>query len=87
MATPLPEVLWNLIEPLLPAPTPKSQSGRPCLSDCACLQGVWFVLRSEIPWRMLTQDPSAFRTEQFKREIEKELNGQETDPWEIIYFV
>jgi hypothetical protein len=24
--------------------------------------------------------------EQFKREVEKELTGQETEPWEIIYF-
>ena len=24
--------------------------------------------------------------EQFQREVEKELSGQETEPWEIIYF-
>jgi len=24
--------------------------------------------------------------EQFKQEVEKELNGRETEPWEIIYF-
>jgi hypothetical protein len=24
--------------------------------------------------------------EQFQREVEKELTGQETEPWEIIYF-
>ena len=24
--------------------------------------------------------------EQFRREVEKELTGQETEPWEIIYF-
>jgi hypothetical protein len=24
--------------------------------------------------------------EQFKREVEKELTGKETEPWEIIYF-
>jgi hypothetical protein len=24
--------------------------------------------------------------EQFKREVEKELTGRETEPWEIIYF-
>jgi hypothetical protein len=24
--------------------------------------------------------------EQFRREVEKELNGRETEPWEIIYF-
>ena len=25
-------------------------------------------------------------TEQFQREVEKELTGRETEPWEIIYF-
>ena len=25
-------------------------------------------------------------TEQFKQEVEKELTGRETEPWEIIYF-
>jgi hypothetical protein len=25
-------------------------------------------------------------TEQFKQEVEKELTGKETEPWEIIYF-
>jgi hypothetical protein len=24
--------------------------------------------------------------DQFKREVEKELTGRETEPWEIIYF-
>ena len=24
--------------------------------------------------------------EQFRREVEKELTGRETEPWEIIYF-
>ncbi len=28
----------------------------------------------------------AMPTEQFKQEVEKELTGKETEPWEIIYF-
>src|SRR5437868_1795939 len=28
----------------------------------------------------------ALPREEFKREVEKELNGKETEPWEIIYF-
>ena len=28
----------------------------------------------------------ALPKEEFKREVEKELNGKETEPWEIIYF-
>src|SRR5713101_1244580 len=54
MATPLlPDALWKLIEPLLPAPSSKPKGGRPRLSDRACLKGVLFVLQSGIPWRML----------------------------------
>jgi hypothetical protein len=26
------------------------------------------------------------RKEEFKQEVEKELTGRETEPWEIIYF-
>ena len=49
----VPDALWNLIEPLLPIPSPKPQGGRPRLTDRACLAGIIFVLRSGIPWRML----------------------------------
>jgi hypothetical protein len=30
--------------------------------------------------------PMSLPKDQFKREVEKELTGQETEPWEIIYF-
>ncbi len=39
--------------------------------DCA----TWLHKASELP------------KEVFKREVEKHLNGQETEPWEIIYFI
>jgi len=38
--------------------------------DCA----IWLHKAREMP------------TEQFKQEVEKELTGQETEPWEIMYF-
>ena len=38
--------------------------------DCA----TWLHKAAELP------------KEEFKREVEKHLNGQETEPWEIIYF-
>ena len=49
----VPDTLWSLIEPLLPMPLPKSQGGRPCLTDRVCLAGIIFVLRTGIPWQML----------------------------------
>jgi transposase len=52
-ATLVPDTLWGIIQPLLPASMPKPQGGRPRLSDRACLTGILYVLRSGIPWRML----------------------------------
>ena len=49
----VPDALWSLIRPLLPASMPKLQGGRPHVPDRACLTGILFVLRSGIPWRML----------------------------------
>jgi len=49
----VPDALWSLIRPLLPAATPKLQGGRPRVSDRACLTGIVFMLRSGISWRML----------------------------------
>jgi transposase len=49
----LPDELWVLIEPLLPAARPRTKGGRPRLSDRAVLTGIIFVLRSGIPWEHL----------------------------------
>ncbi len=34
----------------------------------------------------LVAQSSEMPKEQFKREVEKELKGKDTEPWEIIYF-
>ena len=57
MATPLvPDALWAVVKPLLPAEPPKPKGGRPRVPDRACLAGILFVLRAGIPWEMLPQE-------------------------------
>src|ERR671929_2241673 len=54
MAAPLvPDELWSIVEPLLPAPKPRPKGGRRPLDNRAALTGIVFVLRSGIPWEML----------------------------------
>src|SRR6266481_7940248 len=55
-AAPVPDILREVIEPLLPLPRPKPQGGRPRIADRVCLKGIVFVLRSGIPWEMLPKE-------------------------------
>ena len=41
--------LWRAIDPLLPPEPPKPQGGRYRVPDRACLTGIIFVLKSELP--------------------------------------
>lgn len=50
------DALWQIVEPLLPPPARTSERRRPRLSDRAALTGIWFVLKSGIPWEMLPQE-------------------------------
>jgi transposase len=49
----LPDALWLIIEPLLPAVPSKPKGGRPPVPQRAALTGILFVLRTGIPWEML----------------------------------
>lgn len=52
----VPDELWKIVEPLLPPEPPKSDGGRPRVSNRAALTGILFVLKSGIPWEMLPQE-------------------------------
>ncbi len=59
MAKPIvTDVLWEVIEPLLPEEPPKLKRGRPRIDDRAALSGLIFVLKSGIPWEILLQEMS-----------------------------
>jgi transposase len=51
----LPDELWELIRPLLPAPKPRRfrSPGRKPLDDRKALTGILFVLKTGIPWEDL----------------------------------
>jgi transposase len=49
----IPDELWQAVRPLLPPRTPKPKGGRPRVPDRAALEGIVYVLRTGIPWRML----------------------------------
>ena len=48
--------LWALVEPLLPPEPDKPWGGRPRVPNRAALEGIVYVLRSGIPWRMLPEE-------------------------------
>lgn len=57
MNTPrLPDDVWAIVEPVLPAARPKPQGGRPRVPDRAALTGIIFVRTTGIPWESLPQE-------------------------------
>lgn len=52
----LPEELWSLIAPHLPAHRRSPKGGRPRINDRATLTGILFVLKTGIPWKYLPRE-------------------------------
>jgi transposase len=80
----VPDGLWDLITPLLPAATPKRKGGRPRLPDRACLSGILFVLRSGIPCEMLPQEMGCGSVMTCWRRLR---DWQQAGIWDLIHFV
>src|SRR6478609_2800911 len=57
MAKPLlPDELWEIIRPMLPARPPRPKGGRPPVDDRKALTGILFVLKTGIGWEYLPQE-------------------------------
>src|SRR4051812_4989646 len=52
----IPDELWTVIQPLLPAPLSKAKGGRPRVPDRAALTGIVFVHKTGVQWKMLPQE-------------------------------
>ncbi len=82
-AAPVPDILREVIEPLLPLPRPKPQGGRPRIADRVCLKGIVFVLRSGIPWEMLPKELGCGSGMTCWRRLR---DWQQSGIWQFIHF-
>jgi transposase len=49
----LSDALWSTVEPLLPSHPASPKGGAPRCDDRRCLEGILYVLRGGIAWRLL----------------------------------
>ncbi|MDQ3444429.1 MAG: transposase, partial [Chloroflexota bacterium] len=78
----LPDELWAIVEPLLPAAPLTPKGGRPRVPDRACLTGILFVLKRGIPWEMLPQEMGCGSGVTCWRRLR---DGQEAGVWDCLH--
>lgn len=47
--------LWKTVNPLVPPERPKPHGGRPRVPNRSAFEGIVYVLKTGIPWRMLLE--------------------------------
>jgi|SRR5207245_6551970 len=56
MTTQLTDELWSTVAPLLPKHKPSPKGGHPRCNDRQCLEGILYVLKGGIAWRLLPRE-------------------------------
>jgi len=56
MTTLLTDELWSTVAPVLPKHRPSPKGGHPRCDDRWCLEGILYVLRGGIAWRLLPKE-------------------------------
>lgn len=56
MVTLLTDELWCIMASVLPMHRPSAKGGHPRCDDRKCLEGILYVLRGGIAWRLLPKD-------------------------------
>lgn len=80
---PLPEGLWEVVEPFIQVVEAKPKGGRPRLAESGMSHG-HFVLCSGIPWRMLPQEMGCGSGMSCWRRLP---DWQERGIWQLLHFV
>lgn len=80
----VPDKLWELVEPLLPAEPSKQGRGRPRVSNRAAFTGIIFVLKTGLPWEYLPREMKCGSGMTCWRRL---LEWQEAGVWEMLHLL
>ena len=69
------DLLWSTVEPLLPKHPRSRKGGAPRKNDRRCLEGIMYVLKGGIPWRLLPKEIGPSATTCWRRLKEWSLAG------------